>query len=225
MHIVLAYAIAIALAMIAVRITHGSFTRLTELRFERPWLLAIGLGIQIALGVVDIPNARLEDVGVGLLLVSYVAVLGFCASNISTRGMLLIGIGIALNAGVIALNAGMPYTVVHGDRPETTVKHRPERSTDVLPVLSDRLAYGSPLNAAISVGDLLLFGGIIQVAYANSRPTRRRRRAAPTRYVDLPAVEHERVIDVRDAQAEETPAPTDASASTTRSSASSTRGS
>lgn len=224
MHLVLAYVIAIALAMTAVKITHGSFARLTELRFERPWLLAIGLGIQIALGVVDIPSARLEDVGVGLLLVSYVAVLGFCMSNIGTRGMLLIGIGIALNAGVIALNAGMPYTVVRGDHPETTVKHRPERTTDILPFLSDRLAYGSPLNAAISVGDLVLFGGIIHLAYANSRPTRRRRRATPTRYVDLPAIQHGRVIDVREAQAEELEAPTTESA-TTRSSASSTRGS
>jgi hypothetical protein len=223
----LAYVIAIALAVAVVPITDGSFRRLADVAFSRPWLLAVGLVLQVALSVIDIPNARLEDLGVGLLLLSYVAVLAFVASNVGTRGFILIGAGIALNAGVIALNLGMPYRVVDGLPRETTVKHRPERPTDVLPILSDRMAFGSPLDAALSIGDLLLFAGFVEFTYANSR--RPRRRNGPKHFVDLPAHERESVIDLREPQ----PAATDAAAAnddatgavTTRSSASRTRGS
>ena len=218
----LAYVIAIAVAVAVVGLTDGSFTRLTELRFSRAWLLGAGLGIQILLNVIDIPRARLEDVGIALLLLSYVAVLGFVASNIKTRGMAVVGAGIALNAAVIALNLGMPYHVVDGIPRETTIKHRPERASDVLPILSDRFAYGSPLRAAISIGDLVLFVGLVDVAYANSRRQTRRPVRIPKRYVDLPALERETVIDLNGPQPADTsgvatPAPT------TRSSASSTR--
>src|SRR4051794_34158086 len=197
----LAYVIAIAVAVAVVPITGGRFRRLADVEFSRPWLLGMGLALQVALSFVDIPKARLEDVGVGLLLLSYVAVLAFVASNVGTRGFLLIGAGIALNAGVIALNLGMPYRVVDGISRETTIKHRPERSSDVLPILSDRMAFGSPLDAALSIGDLLLFAGFVEFTYANSRPVRKRRRER--HFVDLPALEPESVIDLREPQSGE----------------------
>ena len=214
----LAYVIAIAVAVAVVPITDGSLVRLAEFKFARGWLLAVGLGLQVALTLIDIPKARLEDVGIALLLLSYVAILAFVASNLRTRGFVLIGAGIALNAAVIALNLGMPYRVVDGIPRETTIKHRPERSTDVLTILSDRMAYGAPLNAALSIGDLVLFGGFVEFAYANSR--RKRRIPSRKRYVDLPALEAETVIDLRDAQPADT-----SEADATRSSASNTRGS
>lgn len=217
----LAYVIAIAVAIAVIPLTDGSFTRLAELKFARAWLLAVGLGLQILLEIINLPKSRYEDVGLAILLVSYVAVLGFCASNVRTRGIVLIGIGIALNAFIIALNAGMPYRVVDGIPRETTVKHRPERDSDVLTILSDRFAIGA-LGAALSVGDLVLFGGIVELGYAGSRRARRRTARARTRYVDLPALEAEsdRAIDLRDPQDDEIRLE-----ETSRSSASKTRGS
>ncbi len=215
---VLVYAVALLFAVAVVILTDGTFARLADLSFERVWLLAVGLGLQIVVDVIDLPPSRYDDVGLAILLLSYVAVLGFIASNIRTRGILVMGIGIALNAFVIALNAGMPYHVVDGLPRETTVKHRPERGSDVLPVLSDRFATGSPFRAAISIGDLVLFAGIVELAYAGSRRARRspRIRSTPPRYVDLPAEEQSGgVIDLREPQAE----------ATTRSSATSTLGS
>ena len=219
----LAYVIVLAVAVVLVPITNGSFSRLADVRFSRPWLLVIGLGLQVGLAIIDIPKARLEDVGVALLLISYVAILAFVASNIRTRGFVLIGAGIALNAAVIALNLGMPYHVVDGIPRETTIKHRPERDTDVLGILSDRIAFGSQLNAALSIGDLLLFAGFVEFAFANSR----RRRRTPSRkpYADLPALEDETVIDLRDDQPADTSRELAEDALTTRSSASKTRGS
>ena len=220
---VLAYVIAIAVAVAVVKITDGTFTRLAQVTFSRVWLLAVGVGIQILLTFLDLPRARLADVGVAFLLVSYAAVLAFCAANLRTRGIAVIGLGIALNAAVIALNLGMPYHVVDGIPRETTIKHRPERSTDILPVLSDRFAYGSPLNAAISIGDLVLFAGIVELAYANSRRVRRRAAPAPKHYVDLPAIERDQVIDLREPQPTEIPTRAAESVPTRRSRASKTR--
>ena len=198
---VLAYLIAIVVAVAVIPITDGSFARLAEVKFSRAWLLAVGLGLQIVLEVVELPRARFEDVGLAILLASYVCVLGFCASNLRTRGVVLIGFGIALNALVIALNLGMPYRVVDGIARETTVKHHPERASDSLTILSDRFAVGS-LGAAISVGDLVMFAGIIELAYTGSRRARRRTPSPRTRYVDLPALEAEfrSEIDLREPQ-------------------------
>ena len=145
------------------------------------WLLVVGLALQILLEVVDLAPARYDDVGVAILLVSYVALLGFCASNLRTRGIELIGLGIALNAIVIALNLGMPYKVADGLPRETTVKHRPTRDSDVAVFLSDQIVFGDPVDAAISVGDIVLAVGIVELAYFGSRRPRRRGHGAATR--------------------------------------------
>jgi hypothetical protein len=207
---VLAYLVAIVVAIVVIPVTNGSLTRLAELRFRRAWLLAVGLALQILLEVVDLAPARYDDVGVAILLLSYVALLGFCASNLRTRGMELIGLGIALNAIVIALNLGMPYKVANGLPRETTVKHRPTRDSDIAVVLSDQIVFGDPVHAAISVGDIVLAVGIVELAYFGSRRPRRRGRS---RVLDLTAADE---IDLRDRQ------PTGAAA-ITRSKASKTR--
>lgn len=212
----LAYLVAIVIAVVIVPLTNGSFTQLTELRFSRAWLLGLGLVLQIGLDVVDLPRARYEDLGLAVLLLSYVALLAFCASNIRTRGMVLVGIGIALNAVVIALNAGMPYKVADGIERETSVKHRPTRSDDIAVFLSDQITVGGPVDAAISAGDIVLAIGIVELAYTGSRRVRRRgsglHGTGEHRVLDLTEADE---IDVRESQ------PT--GVATTRSSASSTR--
>lgn len=210
---VLAYVIALGVAVAIVPLTSGRYTKLAELEFHRTWLLFVGLALQIGVELVALPRSRYEDVGVGVLLLSYVALLAFCASNLRIRGVPLIGVGIALNAVVIALNLGMPYKVSGGLVRETTVKHRPTRSTDIAVVLSDQLTIGEPVNAAISIGDVMIGVGIVQLAYVGSR--RRRRAPRVAHYVDLPSLERRDEIDLRDAQ--------DVPDATTRSSASNTR--
>jgi hypothetical protein len=193
---VLAYVVAIAVAIVVVPVTNGSITRLAEVRFRRAWLLVLGLALQLLLDVVDVPKARYEDVGVAVVLVSYLALLGFCASNLRTRGIELIGIGIALNAIVIALNLGMPYKVADGLPRETTVRHRPTRHRDVAVFLSDQIVIGDPIDAAISAGDIVLAVGIVELAYLGSRRPRRRGSTHPV--IDLTASDE---IDLRAARA------------------------
>ena len=144
------------------------------------WLLFAGLGLQIFLDVVDLPKARYDDVGLALLLASYVLIIGFGLSNLLLTGMGVITVGIAMNAFVIALNQGMPYRVPDGVTPETTVKHRPEKPDDVLPELGDYIPLGSPVDASISFGDLVIAVGLVDLTFRASRkPRRSRSRAQP----------------------------------------------
>ncbi len=171
----LVYVVAIVIAILIVPLTGGRFRQLGRIRLRRVWLLFAGLGLQILLEFLDLPKARFDDVGLAILLASYVLIIGFGLSNLLLTGMGVITVGIAMNTCVIALNQGMPYKVPDGVKPETTVKHRPQKSDDVLPQLGDYIALGSPIDASISFGDLVIAVGLVDLTYRASRRPRRSR--------------------------------------------------
>ena len=171
----LVYPIAILLAILIVPLTGGKFRQLGNIRLKRVYLLFAGLGLQILVEVIDLPRARFDDVGLAILLASYVLIIGFGLSNLLLTGMGVITIGIAMNAFVIALNQGMPYRVADGEKAETTVKHRPERDDDILPQLGDHIVLGSPVNASMSFGDLVIAVGLVDLTFRASRRPRRSR--------------------------------------------------
>jgi len=172
----------IALAVIVVVATKGSFGRLSALHFRHLWLLFLGLAIQIVLEVVDFPKDRIENVGLAILLVSYGAILGFCFVNRKVKGMTLVGIGVALNVLVIALNQGMPTKddvqqrngrEVHVPIAQT-VKHRPSRDDDLLGFLGDVITAPGVPNQQFSIGDVVMALGIVDLCFEGSRVPRRR---------------------------------------------------
>lgn len=177
----------IALAIIVVVATKGSVERLGRLRFRVLWLLFLGLAVQIVLEVVDFPQDRIEDLGFAILLLSYVAILGFCFANRSVRGMTLIAIGVALNVLVIALNQGMPTKDDVRERDgrevrvpiEQTVKHRPEENDDLLGFLGDVITVPDFPNQQFSIGDIVMGLGIVDLCFEGSRVPRRRGLARP----------------------------------------------
>lgn len=164
-------------SLFVISLTHGSFGELTRLRVAAPWLLATGLVVQAILEYIDIPRSDIDTVGYGLLMASYVLILAFCVANIRTRGFGVIAIGIALNALVIGLNQGMPTKPVgdgpHGNRVfkpvVQTVKHRQERSDDLLRFLDDRILFPKPFDELVSFGDLVMAVGICELMYYASR--------------------------------------------------------
>jgi hypothetical protein len=198
---VLVYVVAIVVAIVVVPLTGGKLSRVADIRLRRVWLLFAGLGIQVLLELVDLPRARFDDVGLALLLLSYVFIIGFGLSNLLVTGMGVITVGIAMNAFVIALNQGMPYRVPEGQKTETTVKHRPEKPDDVLPALGDTIVLDDPVNAAISFGDLVIAVGLVDLTYRASRRPRRSRR--PNDDADAPepddeiTLEEPKVLDLR----------------------------
>ena len=94
---------------------------------------SIALGIQVVLEFVDFPADRIDDVGLAILLASYVLIFGFCFMNRRLSGMIIVALGVAINVLVITLNGGMPTKDdVEGRNGrevhvpiERTVKHKP----------------------------------------------------------------------------------------------------
>jgi hypothetical protein len=163
--------------VLVVMLTRGSFPELTKLRVTATWLLAAGLVIQIALEYIDFPRDEIETIGYSFLMVSYGLILAFCLANLPTKGFGVIATGIAMNALVIGLNQGMPTRPVGSDasgnrvrKPvEQTVKHREERSDDLLGFLGDKILFPRPLDTLVSFGDLVIAVGICELAFYGSR--------------------------------------------------------
>lgn len=176
------FLVVLVVAVLVVPLTRGSFRRLSQLQFRHLWVLFLALAVQIALEYVDFPKDRMEDLGVAILLGSYVLIFGFCWINRKVKGMTVIGVGIACNVLVIALNLGMPTTeelrTVDGRDVyvpiEQTVKHRPEDDDTKLAFLGDVMTLPGSPNQLFSIGDIIIGLGIVDVCFEASRVPRRR---------------------------------------------------
>jgi Family of unknown function (DUF5317) len=176
---VLVYAVAIVVALAIPLLTRGSYKRLVGVDWKLGWLLFAGLGIQIALEYVTIPREHWHDLGFGLLVASYVLILGFLARNFVLKGIGIVILGITLNFVVIVVDQGMPFKVpaawAHESWVQPTVKHHPRVSSDKLVFLSDIIVLKSPWDTALSIGDIILTIGLLDVAYNGSRKPKKRR--------------------------------------------------
>lgn len=143
----------------------------------RWWFLAfVGLALQLA----PVP----ADLATEFLIASYVLLLLFVAANLRAPGVWLILIGLALNLAVIAPNGGMPVSrsaLVESGQASTLAelekgagtKHHLETSDDVLTPLADVIAIGSPVNQVASVGDVLVYAGLLLLIVGVMRGARR----------------------------------------------------
>jgi Family of unknown function (DUF5317) len=174
----LALGLAVAVALLLPLLTGGSYTRLVMTDWRWSAALFAGLGLQLALEFLPIPESRWNDLGFGLLLASYALILAFCARNVLLRGMAVVLIGVICNFTVIAVNRGMPVKVppdwLSKSWVEPTIKHHPEDSSDTLVFLGDIIVLRSPFDAAISFGDLIIAVGLCDVTYHASRKRKRR---------------------------------------------------
>jgi cytochrome c biogenesis factor len=176
------FLLAVAVALLVVPLTKGSFHRLSRLQFSWLWLLLLALIVQFLLELVDFPKDRIDDLGVAILLLSYAMIFGFCFLNRRVAGMMLITVGIALNVLVIALNQGMPtkddVVTRNGHQVhvpiEHTVKHKPYEESDTLGFLGDKLSLPRVPNEQFSIGDIVICLGIIDLCFEASRVPRRR---------------------------------------------------
>jgi len=172
----------IVLAALVVVVTRGSFRRLGQIELRAVWLLLLALAIQVVLELVTFPKARIDDVGFGLLMLSFALIMTFCVLNVRTSGFVIIAVGVGLNMLVIGLNHGMPTKdEVHTRNGrevhvaiERTVKHRPQESDDTLVFLSDQLTVPGIPDVQYSIGDIVIALGIVDVCFEASRRPRRK---------------------------------------------------
>jgi hypothetical protein len=176
------FAATLLIAVILVAATRGSFHQLGSLQFHMLWLLLIALGIQVVLEFVDFPADRIDDLGLAILLASYALIFAFCFVNRRTSGMLIIGLGVAINVLAIALNGGMPTKDDVRERAgrevnvpiERTVKHKPRESGDILPFLGDVITAPGVPNQQFSIGDIVIGIGVVDLCFQASRRPRAR---------------------------------------------------
>ena len=172
----------IVVAVLVVAVSKGSFERIGRIHLNALWLLLVALIIQVVLELVDFPEQRIDDLGLAILLMSYVLIFAFCFLNRHTSGMVIIAIGVALNVLAIALNGGMPTKDEVQQRNgrdvhvpiERTVKHKPRESDDKLPVLGDVITAPGVPNQQFSVGDIVIGIGVVDICFEASRRPRRR---------------------------------------------------
>jgi hypothetical protein len=170
----------------------GQIQRLAGLRFRYGWLILLALATQVLITEVLVSAPRV--VLVALHLASYIAAGVALWANRALPGLLLIGAGTLLNAGVIALNggtlpasaralaaAGLP--VVTPDFANSGTLAHPHLSW-----LGDILATPAwlPFRNVISIGDLVILVGAVVLVHAvmGSWPARQLRRVLGRRRPD-----------------------------------------
>jgi hypothetical protein len=160
--VVLALAIAVGYAR------GGRLHRIADASLGWSWLLFLGFGLQIVVQVAD-PRVELVrgTVGTGLLITSHLLVLGWILANWHRPGILLVFLGLALNATVIAANGGMPVDPEAIEAAGLPMTGELLYGKHILMTESTRLAYLGDvfpipvLRTVISVGDIVLAAGLI----------------------------------------------------------------
>jgi hypothetical protein len=186
----------------------GRLRRLEHLRL-RWWGLAIGgLGLQF----LPLPEGGAGTdllVRTGVLAISYVLLLLFTFINLRLAGVVVIALGLAGNAFVIVANGGMPVSAdaLHDSDQDAIVrlltdqgsdKHHLMDDDDVFTFLADVIPLPSPIAQVISVGDILIYGGLTwlivwamrartpMAGSAGMRPRRGKHRPGATRVAPPP---------------------------------------
>jgi Family of unknown function (DUF5317) len=167
----------------------GRLRNLSDLTIEWSWLALVGLALQFVTG----PGSTVPLV---CLYLSFVLLIVFTIKNIRVFGFPVILAGVLCNLLVIGINGGMPvskHALRSSDQGQFLgelennpyPKHHLATDDDQLRFLGDAIAVPSPVEQAISVGDILTYGGVGIVIVAAMR--RSHRRAEP---VANPEVAH-----------------------------------
>ena len=174
-------AFVLLLAGVAVGVLRGgSLDNINRVRFRLPWLVFLGLGLQIG---IEVAAARFPEIQRGVtgplvLAISYGCVGAFVVLNFRFPGALMIGLGLALNLSVILANGAMPVSRwaarvsgSHGaPHLQNSVKHMNMGSDTRLRFLGDIIPV--PAIGVVSVGDVVLGAGVfVLVSYLMAPPS------------------------------------------------------
>ncbi len=175
----------LAIAVIASLLRGGRFSRLAKAPLEHVWLLFLGVGLQVTADVLVMAEV-LEPTGglsYALLLASQLVVIAWVIFNWQLPGLVLVALGLLLNAIVMGANGAMPVdpdaiAALGRDSSELVRgKHVVMDDDTRLPWLADIWPV-PPLRSIISVGDVVLAAGLIPITHhlMTYRPPQERRR-------------------------------------------------
>lgn len=162
----------------------GRLRGFEHLRTNRWGLAIIGLALQFV-PAFDIGNFPSSVTGPVMLALSYTFFVVFLISNRWIPGASVMRLGLLLNLVVVMVNGGMPVqaeAIEHaGGSPYTLMqatptKHHLMTEDDVLWQLGDVIPIPPPFADVLSIGDVLLYGGMV---YSITEIMRGRRRENP----------------------------------------------
>lgn len=163
--------IVIGLAICTGFIAGGSLRPFERLNVHWWGIALAGLAIQ----AIPLPNGVGRPVGSAVLVGSYGLLVAFAWVNRRLPALWLVMGGLVLNILVIAVNGGMPVSAnaleTAGARPEDllgadTAKHHLMGPGDTLRPLADVIGIPPPIGAVISIGDVLLYSGVVVLVVA-----------------------------------------------------------
>jgi Family of unknown function (DUF5317) len=157
--------IVLGLAIVIGFIAGGSLRPFERLKLHWWGVALAGLVLQ------GIPSAGGvgESIGWAILIVSYGLLIAFAWVNRRLPAVWLVMAGLGLNLLVIGVNGGMPVSANALERAGSsadglvgagTVKHHLMGPDDILTPLADVIGIPPPIGAVISIGDVLLYGGL-----------------------------------------------------------------
>ena len=157
----------------------GRLQNVANLRLRWPALALIGLALQFVTGPGD-------TVPLACLYLSFVLLIVFTVANIRIVGFPVILAGVLCNLLVIGVNGGMPVSghaleasdqgQFLGDLENNPYpKHHLATEDDLLRFLGDAIPVPSPVAQAISLGDILTYGGVGMVVVGAMRAVPARR--------------------------------------------------
>jgi hypothetical protein len=157
----------------------GRLRNVAELQLRWPALALVGLALQFITGPGD-------TVPLACLYLSFVLLIVFTVANIRVFGFPLILAGVLCNLLVIGANGGMPvsaHALVASDQGQFLgdlennpyPKHHLATEDDLLRFLGDVIPVPTPVAQAISLGDILTYGGVgmVIVGAMRTMPARR----------------------------------------------------
>jgi hypothetical protein len=169
----------------------GSLRPFEHLRLHWWGLAPLGLAIQIA-PVPSMGRSAPQTIATVMLLVSYGLLIAFAAVNRRLPGARLILLGLVLNLAVIAPNGGMPVNPsamrIAGASALTVRddgKHHVMTGDDVLAPLADTVPLPRPIGIVLSVGDVLLYGGVAWFVVSLMRGRAGQNVRPPARFLQL----------------------------------------
>jgi hypothetical protein len=162
--------IAVGVGIAASLATGGSLERLGGVKFRYLPLFWLSLVVSLVTGFG--PDG-IGHYGPALVVLSNVLLIVFAVTNRGVPGLVLVAVGVFLNALVITLNGAMPVSTdaarqVASTQTVASVKHEALSNETVFPLLADRIPMG-PTQQVWSVGDFLMVAGFFVMGFGMPR--------------------------------------------------------
>lgn len=165
-----------ALCLVTVPLTGGRLGRLARIQIRHAWLAPAALALQVLIvSVAPSGHPRLHHV---LHIATYVMGGWFLWANRRIRGALLVGAGALANGIAISVNGGVMPAAAAAERMAglhagTGFQNSAAVAHAHLAWLGDIIPVPAlgPLSNVLSVGDLLIYAGLLVVLHTACRPS------------------------------------------------------